>query len=207
MRMVVNQTNDNPSAHRSRFHQDLAALEQDTQAMADLARGALEDAVGALATSDTEAWDAVIAGDDRIDDAYLDIERRAIDLVVREQPVASDLRLLAGLSRAALHLERIGDLGAAVAHLGQSVVGQPAKPDVVETLQAMGAAAALLTDRAVVAFVQRDTALCEELAARAGDVSDMGRDLLSHVLSAPDPEGLAWAVTMLRVSGHIERAA
>src|SRR5262249_13241590 len=85
--MSVNKPDDAPSAHRSRFHQDLAALEEDTQAMADLARGALEDAVGALATSDATAWDAVIAGDDRVDDAYIDIERRAIDLVVREQPV------------------------------------------------------------------------------------------------------------------------
>jgi phosphate transport system protein len=81
------------------------------QAMAIMAERALDDAVGALDRADAGGCDAVVAGDEAIDGVYKDIERRAIELMGREQPGASDLRLLVGLLHVALHLERIRGRG------------------------------------------------------------------------------------------------
>src|SRR5262245_37553488 len=80
--------------HRARFHQDLRALEDDLEAMALLARAALDRSVEALARADVDLCRAVIDRDDEIDRRYIRIEERAIDLIARQQPVASELRLV-----------------------------------------------------------------------------------------------------------------
>jgi phosphate transport system protein len=70
----------------------------------------------------------VIAGDDDIDSRYQDIEERAIDQMGRQQPVASDLRLLVTLIHVALHLERIGDMAVNVAEATRSVASLLSMP-------------------------------------------------------------------------------
>ena len=79
---------------RTAFHRDVDRLEQDLQAMDDLARRALERATRALATDDQTLCQAVVDADDEIDRRYLDIERRVIGQLARQAPAAAEPRLL-----------------------------------------------------------------------------------------------------------------
>jgi phosphate transport system protein len=117
-----------PTEMRQRFHQDLAALERQARDMAELARSALESSVKALAESDTALAADVIAGDADLDRRYEDIEAHAIDLMGRQQPVASDLRLLVALIHVAVHLERIGDAAVDVCEAAQAAASLPRCP-------------------------------------------------------------------------------
>ena len=69
--------------------------------MATLARTALERSVGALLSSEVAFCESVIADDDRIDAAYNQIERRAVDIIGRQQPATtlSDWSGRSGCSR------------------------------------------------------------------------------------------------------------
>jgi phosphate transport system protein len=79
-----------------------------------------------------------VTGDDAIDDVYQEVERAAIDLIGRQQPVASELRFLVGPLHVALHLERIGDLAVEIAAATRVPVDLPRRPGVVDRLCEMG---------------------------------------------------------------------
>lgn len=176
--------------------------------MATLARTALERSVGALLSSDVALCETVIAEDDRIDAAYQQIERHAVDIMGRQQPVASDLRLLVALLHVALHLERIGDMAVNVATATRSSMGLPANGDVLSRLQDMGDTAISMTDLAVEAFIRRDQARCEQLPRLDDRIDEVNRGMVGQVLGlGDDPQRLEWALRMFQVSRYLERAA
>jgi phosphate transport system protein len=196
------------TTHRLRFHQSLARLEAQVQAMAIMAERALRDAVDAAVRADVSACDAVVAGDEAIDIVYEDVERQTIGLMAREQPVASELRLLVGLLHVGLHLERIGDLAVDVAAATRALLELNARSEVAPAVQELGAAASEMTDAAVAAFVARDARMCEAVAARGRELHAFDRALLDRALHAgDDPDRLRWAVDMLQIGRHLARAA
>jgi phosphate transport system protein len=151
---------------------------------------------------------SVVAGDDDIDRRYQEIEGRAIDLMGRQQPVASDLRLVVALIHVALHLERIGDVAVDVGEATLSTASLPPMSAVLQRLQEMGRAAATMTDTAVEAFTRRDRQLCERLPELDDRIDQLDREMASQVLNDPhDAERLEWALQMLPVSRSLERAA
>jgi phosphate transport system protein len=94
---------------RRRFHEELRALEGEVQRTGTQAQRLLEQALQALTRRDVAVCEAVIRGDDEVDQLYLDVERRILGLFALQTPVASDLRLLTALLHINLHLERIAD--------------------------------------------------------------------------------------------------
>jgi phosphate transport system protein len=191
--------------HRPKFRHDLEVLEEQMRAMAALGCTALELSVQALLGSDVALCEKVIADDDRIDVAYQQIERHVVDLMGRQQPVASDLRLLVGLLHMALHLERIGDMAVDIAAAARSSLGLPASSDVLGRLREMGDTAISMTDQAVDAFIQRDQARCEQLAELDDRIDDINRGMIDQVLSfGDDPQRLEWALRMLQVSRYLD---
>ena len=194
--------------HRPKFRHDLEALEEQMRAMAALSRNTLESSVQALLGSDVALCEKVIAGDDPIDVAYQQIEQHVLDVMGRQQPVASDLRLLVGMLHVALHLERIGDMAVDIAAAARSSLGLPASSDVLARLREMGDTASSMTDQAVDAFIQRDQAQCEQLAEQDDRIDDINRGMINQVLRfGDDPQRLEWALRMLQVSRYLERAA
>jgi phosphate transport system protein len=197
-----------PVENRPHFHHDLEVLEELMRDMADLAGRSLVLSMQALAESDDALAASVIAADDEIDRLYQAIERRAIDLMGRQQPVASDLRLLVALIHVSLHLERIGDIAVDVAEATRSAASLPRIPEVLDRLLDMGRAAASMTDMAVEAFTRRDRQMCEQLPEFDDHIDQLDREMLSQVLAQHhDSECLEWALRMLPVSRSLERAA
>ncbi len=193
---------------RAQFYRDLEALEDQTQAMAGLARLSLELSMRAVARKDAALCESVIAGDDELDQLYHQITRRAIDLLACQQPVASDLRLLVALMHVALHLERIGDMAVNVAEAERAAMSLPVNPAIVQHLHDMGDAAALMTDLASRAFRERDRNACERLSTLDERIDRFNRDMINHVLACSDDgQQLEWAIRMMQVSRYLERAA
>jgi phosphate transport system protein len=194
--------------HRARFHQDLRALEDDLEAMALLARAALDRSVEALARADVDLCRAVIERDDEIDRRYIQIEERAIDLIARQQPVASELRLVVAVIHGALHLERIADSAVDVAEAARVSAGLDRSPEIYERLQEMGDTASVMTGLAVEALAGRVLDLCERLPGMDDRLDQLDREMAGLVLDQrDDPTRLGWALQMLRVSRCLERAA
>jgi len=151
---------------------------------------------------------AVVDADDEIDRRHLDIERRVVEVLARQAPVASELRLLTAILHVNLHLERIGDMAVNVARLARLAAGVPRRPLVVGQLEEIGQTAVWMVDLAMQTFRERDAVGCQRLPLIDDRVDELNRSMLTAVLAAVKPfEQLGWGVHMYEATRQLERAA
>ncbi len=191
---------------RSRFHHELDALEGAILEVGDLAASMVQRSVRALVTRDDDLARQVIADDDDVDGRYLDIERRAIDLLATQAPVASDLRLLSVILHVNLHLERVGDQAVNVAKMGLAVRHLPPSETILAHLAEMGDLVVAMIRTAMDGFARRDIELCLRLPAMDDPVDELNRGMYRHVVKlASDEAALEWGIRMNVVSRQLER--
>jgi phosphate transport system protein len=196
----------NPLKARRHFHEELEALEADILTLGELAEQAIGRAMEALRTGDLDAAAATIAGDDEIDRRYLDIERRWLEVVALQTPVASDLRLLSALMHINLHLERVGDMAVNVAKIARLTSSLPANQTILAHLQEMADVVRPMIRTALAAFIQRDLGRAQSLPEMDDPVDRLNRNMYREVIAcAQDPEMLEWAIRMMVVSRQLER--
>ena len=102
---------------RETFHEELEKIELELLSLGELAGTAVQRAVEALVQHDDEKAQAVIDGDDQIDELYLKIDSDVLRMLALQSPVAEDLRLISAILHSCLHLERIGDQAVNVAKM------------------------------------------------------------------------------------------
>src|ERR687898_2088244 len=93
-----------------------------------------------LATGDPDAIQGIVAGDQQINQLSAEIDWALLRTMARQAPVASDLRLVAGLLHVNEHLERMGDLCVNLARAMPELVERPPPAEVQATMTQMGAA-------------------------------------------------------------------
>jgi phosphate transport system protein len=191
---------------RTRFHQELEALELDILGMGELCERAIGRAVEALVTADRVLADDVIASDDEIDDKYISVEERCLQLLALQTPVAGDLRLLSAILHSNLHLERIGDQAVNVAKIYRSVDSLPTSPIILSHIQEMGDVVRPMIRTALEAFAKRDLNLCLRLPEMDDPVDRLNLGMYKEVAAlADDPPLLNWGLRMLLIARQLER--
>lgn len=191
---------------RRHFHQELETLELDVLALGELAEQALAAAMDALESRDTAAIATVVAGDDEIDKRYLDIERRWLELLALQTPVASDLRLLSAIIHINLHLERIGDMAVNIAKIAGVTRQLPGNTTILTHLREMADVVRPMIRSSLDAFGRRDLALAQSLPAMDDPVDRLNRNMYREVADcAGEPDMLEWAIRMMVVSRQLER--
>ncbi|MGH2661558.1 MAG: phosphate signaling complex protein PhoU [Actinomycetota bacterium] len=192
---------------RSHFHEELETLELDVLAMGELAERALGRAMDVLIYRDDREAASIIAGDDEIDDRYLSVERRWLELLALQTPVASDLRLISAVLHVNLHLERVGDMAVNIVKIAQATMGLPANQTILTNLREMSDVVRPMIRTALDAFVRRDLSLAQRLPEMDDPVDRLNRGMYREVAAcAGNPEMLEWAVRMMVVSRQLERA-
>jgi phosphate transport system protein len=156
----------------------------------------LDRGLRALDESDETLAREVIAGDDSIDDRYLELEGDCIDLLALEQPVASDLRMVVASFKILTDLERVGDLATNLARYSLAGDDRLASVDVV----AIGEVARDQVVAALDAYADADAAAARTVAARDDDVDALcqrASDRVVRDLIEDEAGGDAWAVERL----------
>ena len=102
---------------RSRFDQQLDQLHTELIEMGALIEYAIANAAGALLGQDTEKAARSIAFDREVDQKEKDIEALCLRLLLQQQPVARDLRLISAALKMITDMERIGDQSADIAEI------------------------------------------------------------------------------------------
>lgn len=102
---------------RSNFERDLNTLHVDLDKMCHLVLLAIENCITAFKTGDRELCRDIISGDKVINDMERTIEARCLNLILQQQPIASDLRNVSTALKVVTDLERIGDQGADIAEI------------------------------------------------------------------------------------------
>jgi phosphate transport system protein len=193
---------------RTKFHEELDGLETEMVTLGDLAERALADAMESLLRRDPELADQVIAGDDEVDKHYLGVERTILQLLARQTPVASDLRLVSAILHINLHLERVGDMAVNIAKIAKVTMEWPTNETVLQHLQEMADVAGTMLRTAMAAFVRRDLKLCRVLPKMDDPVDRLNRGMYREVAAlAADPRMLEWGIHMNVVSRQLERVA
>jgi phosphate transport system protein len=189
-----------------RLHEELEHLELEVLAMGELSERAVGLAIDALVRRDVDLAQQVIEADDEIDDRYLDVEHRTIELLALQTPVATDLRLLSAMLHINLHLERIGDQAVNIAKTFLSVRDAVGSEQVRSHIREMGDIVRPMIRTAMEAFRMRDLSLCLRLPEMDDPVDRLNLGMYQEIAAlADDPEQLAWGLRMLVLARNLER--
>ncbi|MEX0743503.1 MAG: PhoU domain-containing protein, partial [Actinomycetota bacterium] len=123
---------------RPHFHEELENMEVQLLTLGELAGTAVRRSVDALLRHDDDLADAVVAGDDEIDELYQSLDQGMLALLALQAPVAADLRLVSVIMHCSLHLERIGDQAVNIAKIYKVTSQQPGNATILQQLGEMG---------------------------------------------------------------------
>ena len=193
---------------RAQYDADLAALKTAVAEMGGCVADAVEAALEALCTADADGAAAVVKGDGRINRMQRDIEHRCMTLLLRQQPVAGDLRRISTAMKIVTDIERIGDHAADIAeiipHLAASrKAGDPAVSDAIR----MGQKAHKMLLDALDALTGEDEPAAQKVIA-ADDEVDYDFNAIKRTLAAEiaaDPAKVDAALDLLMVIKYLER--
>jgi phosphate transport system protein len=193
---------------RDAYHEELDSLTNALVNLAHLVGSAMGRATAALLDSDVQLAESVIAGDQVIDDRYHEIEERAFDLFARQQPVATDLRVLVTSLRMVADIERAGDLALHVAKVARRRHPAPAIPSGLRsTILEMGQVAQRIMAKAADVVALRDVDLAQELESDDDQMDDLHRRLFNVILGEKWDGGIESAIDVTLVGRYYERFA
>ncbi|MDX3076526.1 phosphate signaling complex protein PhoU [Streptomyces sp. NPDC088354] len=193
---------------RDAYHEELDSIGDGLVEMARLAGSAIGRATTALLDADLKLAESVIAADEKIDDLQRELENRAITLLARQQPVATDLRIVVTSLRMSADLERSGDLARHVAKLARLRFPQSAVPsDLHSTILEMGQLAQRLMAKAAEVIVTKDVDEALQLEQDDDRMDELHRTLFQHLLDDRWSHGIETAVDVTLVGRYYERFA
>jgi phosphate transport system protein len=193
---------------RDAYHEDLSAIGTALVQLTDLVGAAIDTATVALLDADLHAAESVISGDDAVDVLYHDTEGRALELLARQQPVASDLRTLVASLRMVADLERTGDYAVHIAKVARRrypTVAVP--PELHEIVAAMGAAAARIVTKVGRVVADKDVVVAAELEADDDVMDRLHRQLFAVLLDEQWSHGMEVAIDVTLTGRYYERLA
>jgi len=193
---------------RDAYHDELDAISAALVEMTNMVGSAMARATTALLSADLQLAESVIAADDEVDQVYRDTEQRAFDVMARQQPVASDLRILVTSLRMVADLERMGDLALHVAKVARrrypaNAVPQELRPTVLR----MGHVAEEIATKAGRVLSERSVPLAEQLERDDDEMDELHRELFSVMLEDDWEGGVECAVDIALVGRYYERFA
>jgi phosphate transport system protein len=191
---------------RTSFHEELERLESELQAESDLVLRSLRAALTALEHGDRELAEEVIRFDDEVDASYVAIEEGIQNLLARQTPVATDLRLVLAILHINLHLERCADYCVTIAKLVRLTAELPGDQGLLEAFGEMGMRAEQMLRVAVDSFAARNAVRAETLVELDELIDRANRRAMEQVFAiADDLDKRRWGLRMLIVSRCLER--
>ena len=191
---------------RDAFHDELDAIGQSLVGMANLVIGAMDDATTALLIPDLALAEKVIAADDAIDHLQHELDARTIDLMARQQPVASDLRTLVTSLRMSADLERMGDMAHHIAKQARIRYPNRSVPDeLVKTIEEMGRVSHKIIDKLALVMESRDLNRAVEIAIDDDEMDKLHSELIAVILDDNWKHGAEVAIDMTLLGRYYER--
>ena len=191
---------------RVTYENELEALKQDLKEMAKMVEKAIEQTFTAFEDQDYESAEEVIKGDRTINDMERAIESRCLSLILRQQPVANDLRLVSTALKVVTDLERIGDHASDIAELILRIKSEHAY-HIVKHLPVMASCASSMLHDAIEAFIVQDVEASMKIIERDDQVDDLFNQVKSDVIELlkSSPDQADQGIDLLMVAKYLER--
>ena len=188
------------------FDEALSSLRNNVLMMAGLAERTLDRAVKGLLQRDDNLCTTAIADDEEIDQLEKQIDKEGVDVLLRFQPVASDLRRVVAAMKLSPNIERIADQATNIARRARKLNRHPPLPEVEIIVPIQAHAMAMFKD-AIDAFVREDVDLGRAVVARDKDLDHMNKMANRRLTDrmAQDPKQLRGYLNLIFISRCLER--
>ena len=192
---------------RNEFSRQLNLLSREMTEMGNMCKAAIEQAMEALFSGDMDAAKNVILGEEQIDQKEKDIESLCMKLLLRQQPVASDLRTISAALKMISDMERIGDQSEDIAEIVEYMEADAIPQE--ENLKSMAQRTVDMVIHSIEAFVVCDESMASEVIEADDEVDDyflkVKEDLIIMIADSPEEGGLY--IDLMMIAQYLERIA
>jgi phosphate transport system protein len=193
---------------RSVFQDELDSVSQTLFELSVMVSDSMAKATKSVMTKDLKLAEEVISSDEKIDTVQHDLDARIIDIIARQQPVASDLRALVTALRMSADLERMGDLAHHVAKLVRLRHPASAVPaELLALVEAIGETAEKIATKTGVVISTRDVTLAAQVEKDDDEMDELHRKLISTLVEPSWPHGVETAIDLTLLGRYYERYA
>lgn len=190
---------------RNDFDAQLSRLNTELTEMGSLCETVIMDATNALLDRDPEMAAQAIRGDEEIDQKEGFIESFCLKMLLRQQPVARDLRTISAALKMITDMERIGDQASDIAAITQEMDFGDLKKEI--HIAKMASAAIKMVTDSVRAFVHKDLKLAYQVMEDDNVVDDLFTTVKNELIEVigKDKAQAERALDILMVSKYYER--
>jgi phosphate transport system protein len=191
----------------SEFDTALNSFRNDAIMMASLTRRNLDHAQRGLFELDEDHCNTAIADHQEICLLERQMEGEGMNLLMRFQPVASDLRVVIATMKISINLERISELAVNIARRARKLIG-PSPPEEIKALKPLFEHATLMLDDAIAAFTTGNLELEQSLKTRDRELAAKGHELASNIttrMSFELDDGVARYLELIFIIRHLEQ--
>ncbi|QIA27496.1 phosphate signaling complex protein PhoU [Thermaerobacter sp. PB12/4term] len=191
---------------RVSYHAELDALRRDLLRMGTQVEEAIRLAVESLKERNAEKAHRVLALEDEVDRMELDIERRCLNLIALQQPMAGDLRQIGMTLKVITDLERMADHAHDIAKVTLRLGDEPLIKPLVDIPRMAEVAEKMVRD-GLKAFVEGDVELARAMVARDDELDHLFNQIFRELLMImrEKPGTVDQATQLLMVGSHLER--
>ena len=191
---------------RNRFDRQLSTLNDELIEMGSMIEKSIETAIKALVNQDVDLARHAIEADEEIDRQERIIEDLCLKLLLQQQPVAKDLRLISSALKMITDMERIGDHASDISEITIALADQPYIKK-LEHIQQMAKETMIMLVGSIEAFVDKDLERATEVIKRDDVVDDLfdkvKKELLQMIHENADKG--EQAADLLMVAKYMER--
>lgn len=190
---------------RNRFDEQLARLNNELTEMGALCEEAISGCVKYLIDKDISMRDNTLEADKQIDQKERDIERLCMKLLMQQQPVATDLRVISSAMKMISDMERIGDQASDIAEIVKHI--QKSNLESNTHISDMARATIRMVTDSVESFVKKDISLAEAVIKNDDEVDALFNKVKNELIQAvqqseDDAEAL---IDLLMIAKYFER--
>jgi len=191
---------------RETLDRQISQLFDDVLFMGSMVEAAVNDSVEALKKRDIEAARRIYVGDQLINEKRYEIETQCLTTIATQQPMATDLRIMAAIMEIITELERIGDYAKGISRINMLMSDEPLVKPLID-IPRMAELGLDMLNRALEAFVNQDAEAARKIP-NEDDVVDalynqVYLELLTHMIA--DPGTIDRSNYLIWVAHNLER--
>lgn len=193
---------------RSFFDRELEGLHMNVIEMGGLVEESIENTIIALKKQDIELARKIFRDDDVIDEMEKKIERRCLNLIARQQPLAKDLRTISAALKIITDMERIADHSADIAEITIRMANDKYIKPLIDVPK-MAELAKHMVNKSIDAYVKQDVELAKAVCSSDDEVDNLFFKIILELINIMknDTESVEQAINFMFIAKYLERMA
>lgn len=191
---------------RKLFEEELSDLKTELVEMCRLTEKMIDNAITALVNRDRELGKSISQSDKRVDDYEMDIEKRCMRILLKQQPVAKDFREVSTALKMITDIERFGDQAS---DIGDIVYTMPGDRYIkkLEHITAMGNLVMKMVRESVNSFIENNEPLADEVIALDDKMDELFLTVKNELIELIKQDGANGdqAIELMMVAKYLER--